>query len=81
MTDEAIVETPVEEKVEEFVNAAPEKTPQEKNQDLQGKKTIEKKKIKAYTKEECQAEIKRLDKTGQQHSRYYIQIANRLQTI
>jgi len=47
-------------------------------QEIQGKKTTTKKKIKRYTDDEVHAELKRLEKTSGTHSVYYKHLKNRL---
>lgn len=87
MTDEATVEVKETEAVEEVKEAAVApvkskafKSPDEVNaehKELQGKKATEKKKIKAYSKADCLAELKRLEKGGHEHSVYYKDVHKR----
>ena len=76
-------EIKTEAKVEQLVNLAPVETQtiessQPTQQEIQGKKVTTKKKVNRYNKEECLAEIKRLEKNNGTESAYYKEIKSRL---
>ena len=53
----------------------------EAHKEIQGKKTISKKKIRYFNKKECADELKRLEKGKHQGSKYYHDIKKRARKI
>ena len=70
-TVEAVAQTPEEKK----------KEMQEKHKKLQGEKQTNKKKVRLYNKAEAMDEINRLERSGHRQSKYYKDVAEKIQSF